>query len=56
MGQVIRTLVDANKPAGRYSVSWDGRNDVGRLVGTGTYFLKMQSEEYQKVHKMLFVK
>lgn len=56
MGQVIRTLVDANKPAGRYSVSWDGRNDTGRLVGTGTYFLKMQAEEYQKVHKMLFVK
>lgn len=34
LGQKIRTLVDEQKPAGSYSVLWDGRMDHGETVAS----------------------
>jgi len=36
-GQLVRTLVAGEKPAGRYSVLWDGKNDAGARVASGVY-------------------
>jgi len=40
-GQLVRTLVDEPMPAGRYSVSWDGRDTTGRQSASGVYFLRL---------------
>jgi hypothetical protein len=37
-GRLVHTIVDANKPAGRYTVTWDGRDSAGRSVAPGVYF------------------
>lgn len=36
-GKVVRTL-SASKPAGRTSITWNGRNNAGSLVAAGTYY------------------
>jgi len=36
-GQLVRTLVAGEKPAGRYSVLWDATDDRGNRVASGVY-------------------
>lgn len=38
IGQLIRTLVDAEKNHGEHTVVWDGKNDEGEKVAKGNYF------------------
>ena len=55
-GQKIRTLVDEIKPAGQYSVVWDGRDEQGHLVSSGLYFYIMRCGNAKQVRRMLFMK
>jgi len=40
-GKLIRTLLTEARPAGRHSVLWNGRDDTGRVVSSGVYFVRM---------------
>lgn len=40
-GRLVRTLVNGPRTAGQASVSWDLRDQSGRLVGPGLYFVKL---------------
>jgi photosystem II stability/assembly factor-like uncharacterized protein len=56
LGQSVRTLVSKNMPAGIHTVLWDGRNDSGRALPSGTYFYRIKAAEFTGVKKMLFLK
>lgn len=43
LGRVVRVLEDAERSAGRHSVSWDGRDELGRLVSPGMYLVRLHS-------------
>ena len=55
-GQHIRTLVDGECVAGRYSVLWDGSDGTGKAVGSGVYVCRMVVGDYSAVKKMLLVR
>jgi hypothetical protein len=38
-GRVVRTLVHAPRPAGTHADAWDGRDDAGRYLPDGPYFV-----------------
>ena len=40
-GRRVATLLHADLPAGRRSVTWDGREANGRAVGAGLYFARL---------------
>ena len=40
-GQLVRTLEDRDRTTGRYTVQWDGTDDLGRFVSSGVYFYKL---------------
>ncbi len=40
-GRLVRRLLDGPHPAGDYSVIWDGRDDRGRELSSGTYWTKI---------------
>lgn len=40
-GQRIRRLINKKQSAGTYNANWDGRNDVGVIVPTGTYIYRL---------------
>ena len=56
LGQEIRTLVNAFKPAGRYRVVWNSRDDFGRSVSSGVYFYQITAGEFLDTRKMLILK
>jgi len=39
-GRCIRRLDPGVQPAGRTTLHWDGRDEQGRPVAAGTYFLQ----------------
>jgi hypothetical protein len=40
-GQKVKTLVTENLNEGMYSVTWEGRNDEGKLMSPGIYFCRL---------------
>jgi len=57
LGQTIRVLVDEEKPAGAYSVLWDGKEDAGTAVSGGIYFYTLTVDGgYPITKRMIFMK
>lgn len=56
LGEKVKTLVKEDKESGRYSVMWDGTNDNGMKVASGTYIYRLVIKEYQTAKKMLLIK
>ncbi|TET24241.1 MAG: T9SS type A sorting domain-containing protein, partial [Candidatus Cloacimonadota bacterium] len=52
-GRVIRKLMDAEQKAGFYSISWDGRDNLGRRVTTGVYFYRLDAGEFCAKRKLV---
>jgi cytoskeletal protein CcmA (bactofilin family) len=43
-GQVVRELVNGEMPAGRHTITWNGRNRAGELVAGGVYLYRLAVE------------
>ncbi|MDZ7288528.1 MAG: T9SS type A sorting domain-containing protein [candidate division KSB1 bacterium] len=56
LGQRVRELHYGLKPAGAYSVIWDGRDDAGRQVGSGVYLYRLSTDRFTATKKMLLVR
>ncbi len=55
-GRYIRQLASQYFPAGIHSLRWDGRNDQGSLVASGTYLCQIKSGEQRAVRSVIFAK
>ncbi len=56
LGQTVRYLVDEEKPAGKYNVIWDGRDNSGTTVSSGMYFYKIKTDGFSSSKKMILLK
>lgn len=56
MGQAVRTLVDGTRPAGYYTVTWNGKDDQGRAVANGIYFYQMTTDKFSDTRKAVFLR
>ncbi|HMB70423.1 MAG TPA: FlgD immunoglobulin-like domain containing protein, partial [bacterium] len=52
-GRRVRTLVDADRDANRYRITWDGRNDHGSRLGSGVYFVRYQAGPAEIVRRVV---
>lgn len=43
-GRLVRTLVEERKAGGDHDVMWDGRDDAGKAVASGTYFYELRAD------------
>jgi len=55
-GRRVRTLLDADRPAGRESLVWDGRDDAGRPVTSGIYVARLTATGGADTRKLVLVK
>ena len=55
-GQKVKTLKNKKMQPGYYTIQWDGRNDVGKAVSTGTYFYSLRTTQYNHTKKMILLK
>jgi hypothetical protein len=54
-GALVRTLLDQWTDAGSYDLVWDGRDENGRSVTSGTYFSRLTQDGKSSVKKLVVV-
>jgi hypothetical protein len=55
-GEFVTTLMDGDYAAGRYEVTWGGRDDFGLSVASGVYFCRLTVGPLSVTKKMLLVR
>ena len=55
-GARIRALLVGERRAGPHEVAWDGRDDRGRRVAAGAYFLRLRAGEASVTRKVLRIR
>jgi flagellar basal-body rod modification protein FlgD len=43
-GRAVRRLETAHLPAGSHALAWDGRDDRGRALPAGSYYVRVRGE------------
>lgn len=56
LGQRVATLIDAHQPAGRHSVRWDGKDDLGQNVASGIFFYRLETSGLVKTRRMVLLR
>lgn len=56
LGQRIRTLVEHEQTAGEYVVQWDGKNEQGEAVTSGTYLYQLTTKQFTETRRMLLLR
>jgi hypothetical protein len=56
LGQEVALLVDGSVQAGFHRIVWDGKDGFGRSIASGLYFVRMHSDGFSSVRKMMFLK
>lgn len=55
-GQLIRNLVDEELSTGVYTTNWDGTDNQGNRISSGTYFYRIEAGTTYDVKKMILLK
>ena len=55
-GRAVRTLANGVQEAGRKGVSWDLRDDAGRDVPSGIYFIRLETADARRMQRMIVMK
>jgi len=56
LGQEVCVLLNHDMSAGYHKISWDGRNNHGRLVSSGLYIFRIKTSGFTASRKMLMIK
>jgi|GEM_PF-1653722 len=56
LGQLVRDLVDEEKTPGNYDVTWDGKDNSGKQVASGTYFYQLKTKGVTVTKKMILLR
>ena len=56
LGRKVKTLFNEEKSAGYHTIEWNGLSDANTSVATGVYFVRMSSEKFTAVRKMMMMK
>jgi flagellar hook assembly protein FlgD len=56
MGQVVKTLVDGEQPAGRYTITWDGTSEAGTRVASGVYMYVIKAGDFVQSRRLTVLK
>ncbi len=55
-GRLVRRLVRATQPAGSYSITWNGRDDLNHPIPAGIYFCRLETPGVKIIKKIVLVK
>jgi len=51
-GMLVRVLEAGSRPSGRHQTIWDGQDNRGRAVPTGTYFCRLSTSQGSQTRKL----
>lgn len=55
-GRLVRTLLDDSVGAGAHQVAWDGKDNLGKDVGSGVYYYRVHLKDDTLAGKMILLR
>jgi predicted outer membrane repeat protein len=55
-GRRLRTILEGRLPAMRHVLAWDGRDDAGRAVPSGVYFLRLSAAGAEETQRLIRIR
>jgi len=55
-GRKVKTILNKKMQEGQYSISWDGKDELGKVVSNGVYLYDLKTDEVHLSKKMIFLK
>ncbi|OVE76101.1 hypothetical protein BVX98_06375 [bacterium F11] len=55
-GRLVKTISNQTRSSGTFAETWDGTNDKGEVVASGTYLLYMEGPKLDKTKKVVVIK
>ena len=55
-GRLVRTLVQGVRPGGLNEVLWNGRDQNGRASASGTYYARLEFQNWTSVKSLVLVR
>jgi hypothetical protein len=56
LGRLVRVLIEGVMQAGEHRTRWNGRDENAVVAASGIYFVKMRSEKFIAVRKLLLIR
>jgi hypothetical protein len=56
LGREVKTLINSEQSTGNYNVQWNGDNNLGSKVSSGTYIYTIRTSDYHQARKMILLK
>ncbi len=56
LGKEVKILLDENMKSGKYQLTWDGTDNFGNRISSGTYFINMVAGDFYKSIKIVLLK
>jgi len=56
LGREVKTLINSEKNSGTYQVQWNGDNNFGSKVSSGTYIYMIRSGDFNQARKLILLK
>ena len=55
-GRKVKSLLNQHQEAGFKSIQWNALNDLGERLGSGMYFYRIETSDFNKTKKMILLK
>jgi photosystem II stability/assembly factor-like uncharacterized protein len=55
-GRRVAALISRSYPAGEFEATWDGKDDLGRPLASGVYFVSLEGRGFSATTKLLLLK
>jgi len=55
-GRAVRKLLDEVKEPGLHTITWDGKDDRGRLLALGIYFYRLKTERFTDSKRLILIR
>lgn len=56
LGRRVRTLLEETKEPGKYSITWNGKDNFGKDVVSGIYFIRLETDADNMIKKIIYLK
>lgn len=54
-GRLVNTLIKDQRNSGNYMINWDGKDNKGKKVAAGTYFINLEIDGISEVEKVVLI-